>query len=336
MSIPGINGSGTANALKALQRALEAQQERARRQQASRTQRPMGATDAFERTRPKNLVSLKPEPPGVNGPAGLQMNEGQKYDYYKTIIQQHGKFDEDPGKRNLIAFRQHTDYYANYGKGQYDDTMAMLWKDKDGSKHVRMYHANTEPNYATEGAATDVNGDGRKDPARIPVGQYKYTFRQKDSPLVGGEHSGAFHAVGNKPWWGLGLKEESPFNVDRDTRHDQSFSTSTGGSNGGWNVEIHASHEGNDFWTQNPQTKHGGTGVGSAGCVSVPNSEFKQLVQDMGGQKDLRFTVVNQGGADIPLEAPPQRLQIPDAPQSVKDAWEKERQRIFATYGARV
>ncbi|AKF87128.1 hypothetical protein MFUL124B02_38130 [Myxococcus fulvus 124B02] len=275
-----------------------------------------GSPSSFESQKPKTPTNIKPEPTGAIGPTG-PMTEAQKYDYYKSIIEQKGDFDGGTDKRNLLAFRSPTAYDANYGKGSYDDTMVMLWKDKDGNKHVKTYHANTEPNAWLEDHANDVNGDGRGDPARIPEGQYQYEF-DKSSPEVGGEKVGLFKAVGEKPWWGLGFKENSPFAVDRDTKHDGSFSTSTGSKeDGGWNVQIHAAHEGDDFWAK--------SGVGSAGCVSVPNSEFKQLLADMGDEKGFKFTVVNQSSGLVPVDAPPTPLNIPPAPAWAKDAWEKRK-----------
>jgi hypothetical protein len=90
--------------------------------------------------------------PAATGSSQHTSEAQQQYDYYSNIIRQNGfSFDEQHSSdglssrpnRNLLFFRTPTDLDANGGRGAYDDTAVLLWKDA-GGKHVRTYHANID------------------------------------------------------------------------------------------------------------------------------------------------------------------------------------------------
>jgi hypothetical protein len=255
----------------------------------------------------------------------------REYDYYKTIIQNNGgEFNSDPGKPNLLFFRTPTPLGANGGRGAYDDTAVLLWKDASGAPHVRTYHANTEPNeITTDRYGSDVRGgahgglDGRPDPARMPVGQYLYHFTGPNSgPEVQKENAGIGTTSGG---WHNFFGDA----VERDVNRDGIYSPEerTRSRNGMPNIEIHAGFDGAAFWTPyfyqggsgTPPTMRGGNGTASAGCVSLPNGEFKQMISDLGLVKgqgvDVKVTLVDQGGPNVPISRPSTALNVPPQPR---------------------
>ncbi|WP_408889021.1 hypothetical protein ACJ2CR_33075 [Myxococcus faecalis] len=58
------------------------------------------SSSSFESQKPKTPTNIRSEPTGAIGPTG-PMTEAQKYDYYKSLIEQKGDFDSGTDKRNL-------------------------------------------------------------------------------------------------------------------------------------------------------------------------------------------------------------------------------------------
>ncbi len=214
---------------------------------------------------PNLPTPLQPAP--ARGPVALQntsrMTEGQKYDYYKGLIEDGGgRFNNGTNKRNLLALRTETNTHTNGGRGVYDDKMVMVWKDSQGNKRVREYTANTEPSAQYEGRqGTDVNGDGRRDLGRVPAGYYEYS-RSRSSRF------------------GDILRPTNTINAERDTNHDGFFRDGRFGDSG-YSMLFH---------------KGGNTNTGSAGCQTFSSSEWSRFWRDLntnGNPGTVGYTIVN-------------------------------------------
>jgi LysM repeat protein len=135
--------------------------------------------------------------------ATRQMTEAQKFDFYKQLIADSGgKFHTAPNARNIVGLRQETNPRSNGGRGVEDDRFVMLWQDKNGRKHVKEFTGTTEGSEANRRSfSSDVDGDGRRDLGRIPLGHYEYQ-------------------VGSSARLGQVLRPTSAFRVERDFNND--------------------------------------------------------------------------------------------------------------------
>jgi hypothetical protein len=64
----------------------------------------------------------------------------------ETILANGGKIDSNPEIRNIVAFRNPNLPTENKSRGVYDDTTFVFWKEKDGTKKVKEFESNTDPN----------------------------------------------------------------------------------------------------------------------------------------------------------------------------------------------
>ena len=95
--------------------------------------------------------------------------QSERYDYYERLVKERfGVFREAAGEINIIGIRG-----MQYGKqvsnvvGQFNDTIAIVWCDEDGSRHVREFTASVDPGNVSK----PMNPDGI---AHIKDGSYVY------------------------------------------------------------------------------------------------------------------------------------------------------------------
>jgi peptidoglycan hydrolase-like protein with peptidoglycan-binding domain len=147
-------------------------------------------------------------PTGVVSTVTANMTEAQKFDHYKAMIEKSGgKFN--PNGPNIVGVRNPTNTHTAGGGGRYDDSMAVIWHDKQGNPRVKEFRGNTEPS---------GNYDGRM--GRLRTGHYSYSLS-------------SYH--GN-----AALRMNGDSRVDRDTNHDGNFGNDGGASSmGGASMLFH-------------------------------------------------------------------------------------------------
>ena len=196
------------------------------------------------------------------------LSEAEKFDHYaETLRQAGGLVPTKPGTKSMVGIRFLTD--PSNKSGKYDDALALLWVDKAGAKHVREYKFNTEPTpMFSGGEGVDVNGDGRKDLARLRVGTYQY-------------------AMSTSQTYGNVLRPQKSQVVDRDVDGSMTFSQGYS-SSAGTSILFHAG------FNNDPGNK--GAVTLSAGCQTLPPDEMKRLYTDLkldGGTGRVSYTLVN-------------------------------------------
>lgn len=215
------------------------------------------------------------------------MSESQKFDTYADFVNQNGndkaKSDLANGKRVLLGLRHPTSTKANNGIGAYDDRIVVMWKDKNGEKHVKeMTNANTEPaSYYEDTAANrklghhvtkaDANGDGRGDLGRLTTGTHEYS---KDyAPGFGVEQERGKNI----------LRPTTPNRVERDSDLDGDFDKADADRN-----------KRNITDSATMYFHRGGRGrfTGSAGCQTMPQSDFNEFWKSLGNQDKFQYVLV--------------------------------------------
>jgi GH24 family phage-related lysozyme (muramidase)/LysM repeat protein len=177
------------------------------------------------------------------------------------------KADLASGKKVVIALRSDTNTAANGGKGVYDDTMAVVWKNRDGSYSVKTFNGNTEPSGQYTGRmGADVNGDGRRDLGRLVEGNYRYNMRGSNF-------------LGNRAYEATRTQV-----VERDTNRDGRFSSADGGrridrSTAGTSMLFHQGGA-NNTW--------------SAGCQTLAKNDFNAFLNTLGNQRSFSYVLVNR------------------------------------------
>lgn len=191
---------------------------------------------------------------------------------YADLVNQSGdaqaRADLAAGKKVVVAIRNETNTRANGGNGVYDDKMAVVWRNRDGSYSMKEFRANTEPSaqYAYNGRkpmGNDMNGDGRVDQGRLLAGNYRYTA------------NGMF--LGNQSFRATRTQV-----AERDTNQDGRFDARDANridrTGAGTSMLIHQGGS-NNTW--------------SAGCQTLPKSEFNALLSTLGGQQSFSYLLVN-------------------------------------------
>ena len=180
--------------------------------------------------------------------------------------------DLESGKKVVIALRTATDADSNGGKGVYDDTMAVVWKDANGNVQARTFNGNTEPSgqyafdgpKANRGSSTDLNGDGRKDLGRLQAGSMRYA--RADGNFLG---TTFFRATSTQT-------------AERDINGDGQFNAADGRnvdrSGAGRSMLIHTGGASNTY---------------SAGCQTMARSDYNQFVSALGGQREFSYVLVD-------------------------------------------
>ncbi len=202
---------------------------------------------------------------GVVSASTAGMNEQQKFDHYKAMIERSGgRFN--PNGPNIVGVRTPTNGNTNGGGGRYDDTFAVITM-KGGRPTVQEFRGNTEPAGSYRGRmGQDANGDGRIDQGQLRPGFYEYA----SSSYRGGP--------------ALRMRGDSV--VDRDTNRDGTFGNDGGAtSRGGASMLFH---------------RGGNNTTGSAGCQTMAPAEFDRFMgalrnAGMGAGGAVGYTLVNGG-----------------------------------------
>lgn len=183
------------------------------------------------------------------------LNESQKYDHYEGWYKCHADLDTTPGYVSVLGLRKETNTNANEGNGLYDDRIVVLWKDRNGTKHVREFDATTEPSARYEGRdGMDANGDKKLDLGRLADGAYTYRLRIEQHSRLGQV-----------------FRMTQSVNVERDTNHDGLFNdqdtvTNQAALDAGTSMLIH---------------RGGRRMTGSAGCQTLPPDQFQNFLDAM-------------------------------------------------------
>jgi LysM repeat protein len=182
------------------------------------------------------------------------------------------KADLAAGQKVVVALRTPSDAHDNGGKGVYDDSIAVVWKDAGGTAHARIFAGNTDPSaqYSTEGpkaakgSSVDADGDGRNDLGRLQAGTTRYS-----------QQAGQF--LGN-----TFFRATATTVAERDTNHDGVFDARDTAridrTGAGTSMLIH---------------QGGGNNTWSAGCQTMAKSDFNAFVGALGGQKTFSYVLVD-------------------------------------------
>ena len=193
------------------------------------------------------------------------MNEQEKFDHYKALIEKSGgRFN--PNGPNIVGVRTPTNTNTNRGGGSYDDTFAVITM-RGGRPSVQEFRGNTEPAGNYRGRyGEDVDRNGRLDQGQLRPGFYEYA----SSSYRGGP--------------ALRMRGDSV--VDRDTNGDGTFGNDGGASSrGGASMLFH---------------RGGNNTTGSAGCQTMPPAEFDRFMgalrnAGMGAGGAVGYTLVSGG-----------------------------------------
>lgn len=178
------------------------------------------------------------------------------------------------GRNVVVAIRNETDTRANGGRGVYDDQIAVVSRNQDGSYSVREFRGNTEPSrqYAYDGAKSnrgsqgnDMNGDGRRDQGRLQAGSYRFS---SNGQFLGNQ---SFRATRTQT-------------AERDTNQDGRFNASDRNgidrTGAGTSMLIHQGGAGNTW---------------SAGCQTISQNDYNQFLRSLGGQTNFSYVLINSG-----------------------------------------
>ncbi|MBW9263601.1 MAG: hypothetical protein K1566_14985 [Candidatus Thiodiazotropha sp. (ex. Lucinisca nassula)] len=141
------------------------------------------------------------QPPEM--PDTSTLSDQQKFDVYASIVQTRGdqaaQDDLANGNSVIIGLRTETNTLANSGRGVYDDRIAVISRDANGTVHVEEFNqVSTEPsaqydanltnhpdNRFRRAVGVDVTGDGIRDQGRLAAPQtiqmYEDTHRNPAS-----------------------------------------------------------------------------------------------------------------------------------------------------------
>ncbi|GAA0736169.1 LysM domain-containing protein [Sphingomonas trueperi] len=168
------------------------------------------------------------------------------------------------GRAVLVAVRHDSTLQAGGGRGEYDDTIALVSRQADGSYRAQVFQGNTEPAgvYAARGYGVDVNGDGRKELGRLVEGNYRYE-----------RQAGTF--AGNRFF-----RATATQTALRDSNQDGRFTGADTLDRRGAGRSM-LLHQG------------GNGGTGSAGCQTLRPSDFNALLAGLGRQSSVSYVLVN-------------------------------------------
>ncbi len=211
-----------------------------------------------------------------------KMTESQKFDHYKNLTELGGgTFNSEAGARNIVGIRNPTAIDAGKldpktlnSKGVYDDTLAVLWQEKDGTKRVEEFKkATVDPaRKFTETSSQDVNKDGNRDGGRLLPGFYKYEVSTRDVETKDG----------TKQEPALRPTEDVP--VERDLNGDGFFNDGHDDKKSGKTILIHTGY--------NSET-------GSAGCQTIHKEDWNRFLEsfpeDIANKNDIGYTLVQVG-----------------------------------------
>jgi hypothetical protein len=228
----------------------------------------------------------QPVPQGAQEVAKLDttnMTESQKFDHYKNLTEMGGgTFNSEPGARNIVGIRNPTAIDAGKldpntlnSKGVYDDTIAVVWQEKDGTKKVEEFKkATVDPaRKFTETSSQDVNGDGNRDGGRLLPGFYKYEVSTRDVKAKDGT---------TKTEPALRPVEDVP--VERDLNGDGFYNDGHDDKKSGKTILIHTGYKNE---------------TGSAGCQTIHKDDWNRFLEsfpdDMANKNDIGYTLIQVG-----------------------------------------
>jgi hypothetical protein len=197
-------------------------------------------------------------------------SQAKEYALYSQYVEKFGdaqaKEDLAAGRRVIVGLRQDTEFTSDQAyRGTYDDRMAVLWKDPDGTPHVREFAANTEPNRRW---ADDPSQ--RSKPVGRLVGDKTYHFQKSYKSSFGGNILSPDLRYGNPT-----IRRDTDRNHQIDSRDDV-FS-------GDWGGQYVYFHRGatNDTY--------------SAGCQTMDQGRFNEFWASLGGQDHFSYVLANVG-----------------------------------------
>ncbi|QUW04435.1 LysM peptidoglycan-binding domain-containing protein [Chloracidobacterium validum] len=225
-----------------------------------------------------------PTPPRTGLPRTEGMTTAQKFALYANYIERHGseqaKADLAAGRTVILGLRVQTNTRANGGQGVYDDRFVTLRKLPNGQFQVTELRGNTEPSSQYEDGwsgrtrrpmGVDSNRDGRLDLGRLVDGTHEY-MRANVGP-----NFGPTQPDGNNI-----LMPTTSRPVVRDTNHDGVFDERDRNRN---------SFEGRTMYFH----RGGTTNTYSAGCQTMPQSEFNRFWSSLGNQQRFQYVLVTVG-----------------------------------------
>jgi len=229
-------------------------------------------------------TSGSPAPPSRGLPRTEGMTTAQKFALYASYIERYGsaqaKADLAAGRVVILGLRQETNTRANGGQGVYDDRIVTLRKLPNGQFQVTELRANTEPSSQYEDGwsgrtrspmGIDSNRDGRLDLGRLVDGTHEYVRANV------GTKFGPIQPDGNNI-----LMPTTSRPVVRDTNHDGVFDERDRNRN---------SFEGQTMYFH----RGGTTNTYSAGCQTMPQSEFNRFWDSLGNQQRFQYVLVTVG-----------------------------------------
>ncbi|MCI0618408.1 hypothetical protein L0244_35975 [bacterium] len=228
-----------------------------------------------------------PAPPTINELAKVdttKLTEAQKFDHYKGLAELGGgQINSEPEARNIVGIRNPTPVDAGKidkdslnSKGVYDDTMAVFWTEKDGTKKVQEFVNQVTVDPArkfTETSSQDVNNDKNPDGGRAVPGFYTYEKSTREVKLKNGttRTEDILRPTVNIP-------------VERDMDGDGLFNDNHVDDKAEKTIYMHTGYN---------------TETGSAGCQTIEKSEFNRFIEsfpdDIPNKKNIGYTLVQVG-----------------------------------------
>jgi len=188
-------------------------------------------------------------------------SEQQKYDFYsQKVIAKGYQVENKVNQPHIITIRKRTNYYANDGRGVYDDRVAVIWLDSSGTKRAREFIGNTEP-------SGRIHGNLAYEQWKKGVPRDKITAKISWSPGVAYDKEQYNYAL-YKWKYGNALNSiKKPYHPSYYEYKPVQFPYD------GWSPR---SHEGK----RTPQFlfhSGGNSTVGSAGCQTFPKNQYRQF-----------------------------------------------------------
>ncbi len=219
-----------------------------------------------------SVLRTNPTVPNTTG-----LTDGQKFDVYASIVQVFGdrtaRSDlanaESNGQPTMVAFRRETSTLVNRGQGLYNDPMAVISIERNGTPHVLEVIGNTEPTAQYDARAgrrgdpaepgyenvvpriiygEDIDRNGLPDLGRLAAGSYEMTLTTHDNPRSAGSD------VAFRP---TAASVNDRLRVERDTNGDGVFNRRNDELNNSFKI-----HSGSR------------TNTDSAGCQTIQPSNY--------------------------------------------------------------
>jgi len=249
---------------------------------------------ALRKDYPDQLVD-RLKGPGEVGRQIISANatEAERYDYYKNVVEKnYGVWRSGPGEMNLVGIRGMADGKQVTNKvGRSDDTVALVWTDSEGKRHVKEFKGSVDPGIVRK----EMNKRGV---AHLKDGSYVYMLgkhkhgkselteelRKQTSRLGMDDRSFSVSESGHY----AALRQKRPVTVYRDT--DKKGQQGRGYIEAHEMVEDRGMHGINMHYSgkQNPW---------SQGCQVIAGAkeyhDFIGTIQNSTNTDDLPYTVID-------------------------------------------